>query len=117
VSVKLDVLTTITELVERVEARRDLPPPAVRKAVRKAARVSLDEVGAAVGVTGQAVWLWETGDREPNAENLSRYLDVLRALGRATYPDGNGSTKSASPAFDRARDSRERNFDDEPYQD
>ena len=110
-------MSMITELVERVEARRDLPPPAVRRAMRKAARVSLDEVGAAVGVTGQAVWWWETGDREPNAENLRRYLEVLRALGRAvtTPPAGNGHRKSASPASDRARDSRGRMNDEQQY--
>jgi transcriptional regulator with XRE-family HTH domain len=74
---------TISELVERVEARRELPSPTVRRALRQAAGVSLDDVGAAVGVTGQAVRWWESGAREPNAENLRPYLEVLRAFKRA----------------------------------
>jgi DNA-binding transcriptional regulator YiaG len=83
---KLNDMTTVAELVDRVEARQELPPPALRRALRRAAGVSLDDVGAAVGVTGQAVWWWEQGKREPNDENLVRYLELLRELKRLVTP-------------------------------
>jgi len=76
-------VTTLPKLLVQVRARRELPPPSVRRAVRQAAQASLDEVGAAVGVTGQAVWWWESGQRQPNAANVGRYLEVLRVLGEA----------------------------------
>jgi transcriptional regulator with XRE-family HTH domain len=42
----------------------------------------MEDVAAVVGVTRQAVALWENGAREPRGENLERYLEVLEALKR-----------------------------------
>lgn len=64
----------------RVRARRALPPPSERRAIRLASNISLQEVGTAVGVTPQAIGMWETGERTPSAEYVGRYVDVLNAL-------------------------------------
>jgi DNA-binding transcriptional regulator YiaG len=43
--------------------------------------VSLEEVGELVGVSGEAVRLWETGQRTPSEAHRGDYLDVLADLG------------------------------------
>jgi DNA-binding transcriptional regulator YiaG len=43
-----------------------LPSPAWRRAIRVRAGATLDEVGELVGVSGEAVRLWETGQRVPS---------------------------------------------------
>lgn len=73
---------TLEQLTERAQIRRDLPPPSMRRALRKAAGVSLSEVAAIIGVTRQAVALWEGGDRTPRGTNLDEYARVLRELRR-----------------------------------
>lgn len=67
-------------LVQRVQDRRSLPPPAMRRAIREAAHLSLGEVGEEVGVTAQAVSKWELGERFPRREHLHRYAELLRLL-------------------------------------
>lgn len=74
---------SLEELSQRIQTRRDLPPPPARKALRKAAGVSLSEVAGIVGVTRQAVSLWEAGERTPRAANAAAYLEVLREIKRA----------------------------------
>jgi DNA-binding XRE family transcriptional regulator len=71
---------TLEDLTQRLEARRSLPPPKVRRALRLAAGASQADVGEVVGVTRQSVSLWEVGSRTPRGQNLEAYLDVLRAL-------------------------------------
>jgi transcriptional regulator with XRE-family HTH domain len=51
--------------------------------IRRAAGVSLAEAAAVIGVTRQAVSLWENGGRRPRGENLDRYVELLRALKQA----------------------------------
>ena len=73
-----------TELARvRVRSRRELPSPTDRRAIRKAAGLTLQEVGAAVGVSGQAIGMWEAGSRTPRGPHLERYVDVLRILREA----------------------------------
>jgi DNA-binding transcriptional regulator YiaG len=74
---------TVEELTQRLRTRRDLPPPEVRRALRRAAGVPMQDVAAIVGVTRQAVALWESGSREPRNTNLASYSEVLRALRQA----------------------------------
>jgi DNA-binding transcriptional regulator YiaG len=76
-------MSAIQQLTERVRARRELPAPVVRRVIRQAAGVSLDDVGRAVGVSRQAVSLWEKGSRTPRGENLTAYVSVLHELQRA----------------------------------
>jgi transcriptional regulator with XRE-family HTH domain len=68
----------MTELRERVQARRELPSPATRRALREAAGASLSDVAGAVGVSKQAVAGWETGSCDPRGTNLVAYAEVLR---------------------------------------
>jgi transcriptional regulator with XRE-family HTH domain len=72
--------TTLEELTNRVRIRRELPPPSARRLLRTAAGVSLRDVGQVVGVSHEAVRMWESGERTPRGRNLERYADVLRAF-------------------------------------
>lgn len=76
-------VSPMEELARRVEARQELPSPPVRRALRKAAGVSLGDVASAIGVTRQAVGLWEAGARTPRGANLDLYVEVLRTFRRA----------------------------------
>src|SRR4051794_6342088 len=76
-------MSTLAALEERVQTRNELPSPAVRRSLREAAGESLDNVAAVVGVTRQAVALWEAGERTPSGDNLERYVQVLRVFRRA----------------------------------
>ena len=67
-------------LREQVEARQALPPPPMRRAIRQAAGVSLDDLAASLGVSREAVRMWEIGRHEPYPQNLSRYLKALGVL-------------------------------------
>lgn len=80
-------MATLEDLTLRVRAGRRLPEPAVRRAIRQAARVSLADVAAVVGVTRQAVSLWELGQRTPRGPMLNTYVVTLRALQRATMDE------------------------------
>jgi len=70
----------MTLLVERLKSRRDLPPPAVRRALREAAGLSQGDIARAVGASRQAVAHWEEGRRNPRPVHLSTYVEVLRLL-------------------------------------
>jgi transcriptional regulator with XRE-family HTH domain len=54
----------------------------MQRGLRKAVGASLAEVGEAVGVTRQAVSMWELGQRSPRADYLATYLEVLRGFRR-----------------------------------
>ena len=51
-----------------------------RRAIRVAAGATLAEVGDAVGVTGEAIRLYEAGRRTPRGLHLERYAAALDAL-------------------------------------
>jgi DNA-binding transcriptional regulator YiaG len=91
-----NVNTELQELKDEVEARRELPAPAARRALREAAGVSLDGVARAVGVSKQTVLGWESGAFGPRGSNLSAYLEVLRIFRKAMSEDGAG-LKEVSP--------------------
>jgi transcriptional regulator with XRE-family HTH domain len=74
---------TVEELKQSVRTRQALPAPSARRALRQAAGVSLADVASVVGVSRQAVGLWEAGLRRPRGRNLDSYLHVLRALREA----------------------------------
>jgi transcriptional regulator with XRE-family HTH domain len=77
----------------------------MQRALREAAGASLAEVAEAVGVTRQAVSMWELGQRSPRAHYLEAYLEVQRAFRRAITEDL--SPEKREPGFDRAQGSRE----------
>jgi DNA-binding transcriptional regulator YiaG len=61
----------------RIVPPEQFPPPAVRRRLREAQGLSRPAVGELVGVSGEAVRLWETGDREPSGDKRNTYLDLL----------------------------------------
>jgi DNA-binding transcriptional regulator YiaG len=60
-----------------------LPPPPMRRAIRQAAGVTATDVAREVGVTQQAVRLWERGLRRPAGQHLVAYLKVLELMQEA----------------------------------
>ena len=69
---------------ERAESEH-LPIPAMRKAIRESAHVSLARVAAILGVHRASVSRWESGKRTPRGEQRRRYkrlLDELKELSR-----------------------------------
>ena len=73
----------VAALVRQVRQSRSLPPPALRREIRRAAGLSLEQVASAVGVSRQAVAHWEAGTRRPRASHLALYLDLLEQLREA----------------------------------
>ncbi|MEV4863104.1 MULTISPECIES: helix-turn-helix transcriptional regulator [Streptomyces] len=75
---------TETTVAERIRTfrrvRPDLPAPAERRAIRVAAGLTQAAVADAVGVTPQAVALWESGRRTPRGNLLGRYAEAIRAM-------------------------------------
>lgn len=69
--------TTTDELIAKARVRNTVPEPAVRRLLRKRARLTQAEVAAAVGVTQAAVARWEKGDRNPNARFAPVYVNLL----------------------------------------
>jgi DNA-binding transcriptional regulator YiaG len=73
-------MLSVDRLLERSRDRRELPPPALRKALREGARLSKREVAAALGVSTMAVVHWERGTRFPRPAHLAAYAGLLRSL-------------------------------------
>jgi transcriptional regulator with XRE-family HTH domain len=72
----------LEHLSEVVEARKALPPPEARRAIRLAARASLGDVAKACGVTRQAALQWEQG-KTPSGPRLLAYTAALRVMREA----------------------------------
>lgn len=69
-------------LMEKVEARQELPPPAVCKALRKMADLSQEDEARALGVSRAAVSRWENGSRRPTGTHLIAYAELMGELRR-----------------------------------
>jgi DNA-binding transcriptional regulator YiaG len=71
-------------IAETIRARRELPPPAVRKMLRESVGVSLAEIADelehryGIRVTKQSVYLWESGRRTPRPAHLRAYAEILK---------------------------------------
>ena len=67
---------------EFVAAKRELPPPAMRRLIRETAGASLELVAEQFDppVTRHAVMHWERGARFPRAAHLVQYAEILRKL-------------------------------------
>lgn len=70
----------VDELLERVRARRKLPPAVERRRIREAAGVSQHEIAKALGVSWTAVYRWERGSRP--REHEASYAALLEELKR-----------------------------------
>jgi DNA-binding transcriptional regulator YiaG len=69
----------VADLVGRLRANW-LPPPAERRAIRRRARASLDDVAAALGVQKMTISRWERGVVQPWPRHRAAYICLLEAL-------------------------------------
>lgn len=78
-----DMRETATEkLTAHIATRRSLPRPEMRRAIRKAAGASLQDIADTFEppVSRHAVMSWERGTRNPSPDNVQQYVAILRAL-------------------------------------
>ncbi|WP_308402164.1 helix-turn-helix transcriptional regulator [Streptomyces sp. RKAG293] len=79
----------VSELLEAVDALlnrpADLPAPAVRGRLRRADRLTQEQVAKALGVKRLAVVRWEAGKTEPRPPYREAYAHLLKGLA-AKYP-------------------------------
>ncbi|WP_323184498.1 helix-turn-helix domain-containing protein [Streptomyces sp. NBC_00892] len=68
------------DAIEALLTRPNLPPPAVRAALRQAEGLTQAEVATAIGVSRVAFHRWETGQAEPRAHSRAEYLRLLRGI-------------------------------------
>ena len=73
-------MTALDELENRVKDRRALPSPEMRRAIRKAAGLTHEDLAGPLQVSRQAVAHWEAGTRRPRPRHLAGYVDLLRRL-------------------------------------
>lgn len=74
---------TETTGLDAWRARRDLPQPQMRRALRLAAGATQSEIASECGVDRASVSRWENGHRTPRGEHLVRYSAVLREFEEA----------------------------------
>jgi DNA-binding transcriptional regulator YiaG len=85
----------------RIVPPEQFPPPAVRRRLREAQGLSRPAGGELVGVSGEAVRLWETGDREPSGDKRNTYLDLLNQW--ANPPESEPEPRPRTPPSPRYR--------------
>lgn len=68
---------------ERLATVKAMAADGRAKAVRRAARLSLRDVGMAVGVDTSTVGKWERGQRVPTGDAAWRYADLITRLQRS----------------------------------
>ena len=66
------------------------------RARRKAAKMTLEELGEAVGCTGAAVGSWERGEALPSADRLPRIAQALGCSIDELFKDAGGGEKDPS---------------------
>jgi transcriptional regulator with XRE-family HTH domain len=82
---------TTKSLLREVRARQGLPPPALRRELRRLAGLSLEAVAQACGgVNRVTVSRWEQGTRQPRGEQLLKYAEFLESLRAELYPSTGG---------------------------
>lgn len=69
-----------TPITAKLSARRRLPVPAMRRAVRLDAGLTQTDVAEVVGVSRESVARWESGARNPRGDALLVYVDLLDQL-------------------------------------
>ncbi|MGW4805859.1 telomere-associated protein Tap [Kitasatospora sp. NPDC004272] len=74
---------------------QELPPPAERKRLRRAARLTRARVAEQLGVREETVWTWETGRSEPRPPQRGLYARLLRGLGER-FPAPAGAARPAA---------------------
>lgn len=71
-------------LLEIVRARRELPAPAMCRAIRQQAGLSLAPVARELDVARMTISGWERGTRRPRGRNLVAYVKLLKQLREVT---------------------------------
>ncbi|MDH6130082.1 helix-turn-helix transcriptional regulator [Kitasatospora sp. GP82] len=69
----------IAALLAEVD-EEELPPPAERKRLRRAAKLTRAKMAQAVRVRDETIWAWETGRSEPRPPQRGEYARLLRGL-------------------------------------
>jgi DNA-binding transcriptional regulator YiaG len=83
----MGVTVEMPTIAEFLALREELlrKPPELRRAIRRAAHVSLDQVGRDCGVSAETARLWESGKWMPRKRrHLRAYVEVLRQLAEAS---------------------------------
>jgi len=73
----------VNDLTETIQVKlkaRGLPEPSECLRIRREAGIARSDIAAALGVSRQAVDLWERGKRRPQGKLAVDYMDLLRAL-------------------------------------
>ena len=58
----------------------DLPTPAERARLRKAAKLTQRQVADALGVRVETIWTWEKGRTEPRPPQRAAYAHLLQQI-------------------------------------
>lgn len=74
------LLMDLDAALTAARARRRLPPPSLRRALRKSAGVTQAAVAMALGVDRATVARWELGERMPSGRHLQAYATLLDRL-------------------------------------
>ncbi len=70
----------MTNLADRLDAVRRLPPPRMRRAIRQDAGVTQQDVAREMGVHRMTIARWEAGSHQPRGARLVDYIRVLEML-------------------------------------
>ena len=67
-------------IAAKMRAKKGLPGPAMRRAIRLGAGLSQVDVAEVLGVHRESVARWESGVRTPRGRVLVEYVDLLDQL-------------------------------------
>jgi transcriptional regulator with XRE-family HTH domain len=70
----------LSELLEEIRIRRQLPSRAMARAIRLEAGISQAALARALGVHPVTVTRWELGTRRPRGETLAAYVAALNEM-------------------------------------
>lgn len=66
-----------------IHARRSLPSPDLRRAIREDAGAAQVDVAHELGVSQRTVSRWEAGECSPTKDVLPQYVDLLERMRQA----------------------------------
>ena len=70
----------MSDLIDKLTASKQLPPPRLAREIRVAAGASQAQVAAELGAATNTVSRWETGSRRPSGEVRVAYARLLEDL-------------------------------------
>jgi DNA-binding transcriptional regulator YiaG len=78
----VSTVDALNAALSRARNRKSLPGPEARRLLRERAGLKQQDIAAALGVTREAVALWESGARNPRDRYLPDYLAILQKCAR-----------------------------------